>query len=168
MGGYDPASRLGVARVYPPGIARGTKIFGPGPIDPGVWTDDGSGYVELWGGLPSNFAEDATIAPRESVSWQERWYSVNGLGGLSYANDDAALWLDVGDDQVSLGALSTRSLGARLVLEHDGTAVATWETALAAGIPFRTTHPGSEKGTWRIALVDCSGRTVAAYTDDGG
>jgi hypothetical protein len=167
MGAYDPSSGLGVARVYPPDIARGTKVFGPGTIDPGTWTDDGSGYVELWGGLTPTFWDQATLTPGTSVAWQERWYSVNGLGGLSYANDDAALWLAVEADSTSAGALSTRPLDARLVLQHDGAVVATWERYLSAGTPLRVTYPAGTRGTWRIELYDRAERAVASYSIDG-
>jgi len=63
-------------------VSRGAKIFGHGGLDPGIWTDDDSGYVELWGGLTPTFWDSTALAPGASVSWEERWYSVNGLGGL--------------------------------------------------------------------------------------
>jgi hypothetical protein len=102
MGAYDPGSEMGVVRVIPAPGSLGTKFFGPGNLDPGIWTDDGSGYVELWSGWTPTFQDYASLPPASSVSWQERWYSVNGLGGLSYANDRAALRLEPGHDGVQV------------------------------------------------------------------
>jgi hypothetical protein len=167
MGAYDPISGMGVARVYPPRVAQGAKIFGPGTIDPSVWTDDGSGYVELWGGLTPSFWDHATLAPGASIEWQERWYSVNGLGGLSYANDDAALWLDVGQGTTSVGALSTAWQEARLILRYDSTVVASWDIQLVPGSSFQATHPGGGEGSWQLDLVDRAGRVIVTWSADG-
>ena len=53
---------MGVVRVWPGRVSRGAKIFGHGGLDPGIWTDDGSGYVELWGGLTPTFWDSTALA----------------------------------------------------------------------------------------------------------
>ena len=163
MGAYDASSGMGVARVFPAAIARGAKVFGPAGIDPGIWTDDGSGYVELWGGLTPTFWDYAALPPGGSVGWQERWYSLGGLGGLSYANDDAALWLAPDAAEVRLGALTTAPHEGQLVLWHDGQVVANWVIATAPGYPFRTVHPLGGDGAWGLQLLDSFGQPIAAY-----
>jgi hypothetical protein len=163
MGAYDPTSGMGVVRVSPTQAASGAKVFGPGNLDPGIWTDDSSGYVELWGGLTPTFWDSALLSPGDSVSWQERWYSVNGLGGVSYANEHAALWLGAGDGAVQIGALATSRLAGQLILQHDGKTVASWVTAISPGSPFRTSHPASGSGLWSLQLVDDSGQSIATY-----
>jgi hypothetical protein len=165
MGAYDPTSRMGVARVYPSATSQGAKIFGPGTLDPSLWTDDGSGYVELWGGLTPTFWDYATLAPGRSVTWQERWYGLNGLGGLSFANDQAALWLAPGEGMVQVGALTTQPLAGRLALLRNGETVQTWEASFRPDAPFRATHPLEDGGRWELRLVDGGGQVVAAYTD---
>jgi hypothetical protein len=169
MGAYDPTSDMGVVRVWPATISHGAKIFGHGGLDPGIWTDDGSGYVELWGGLTPTFWDNASLAPGATVSWKERWYGVNGLGGLSYANDDVALWLAAGDGDVQVGALSTLPMHGQLLLERDGRVLTSWEVSLAPGAPFRARHPeeGPKGQPWDLSLVSGDGRTLAAYRLDG-
>jgi hypothetical protein len=163
MGAYDVASDMGVVRVFPSNVARGAKIFGAPGIGPDTWTDDGSGYVELWGGLMPTFWDYAALPPGGSVGWQERWYSLNGLGGLSYANDAAALWLAPGAGEVQVGALSTTPTGGQLLLWRDGQVAANWAVTLAPGAPFRATHPAGGGGAWGLQLLDGNGQTLAVH-----
>ena len=167
MGAYDPSSDMGVVRVWPGRISRGAKIFGHGGLDPGIWTDDGSGYVELWGGLTPTFWDSTSLASGAEVSWEERWYSLNGLGGLSYANDDAALWLSAGENDVQAGVLSTRLIEGQLVLARAGDVIASWPVDLVPGVPFRAQVPvEGTAGTWDLRLVGSDGRPLAAYRLD--
>jgi hypothetical protein len=163
MGAYDPTSDMGVVRVWPPAVSRGAKIFGHGGLDPGIWTDDGSGYVELWGGLTPTFWDSTSLVPGASVSWEERWYSVNGLGGLSYANDDAALWLAAEAGGIRVGAIATLPLQGQLVLVRDGQVVTAWDVTLVPGVPFRASHQAGDGRDWELRLVGSDGRTVAAH-----
>ena len=45
-------------------MARGAKLFAGKGLDPALWTDDGSTYVELWGGANRTFfpEDDRTLA----------------------------------------------------------------------------------------------------------
>jgi hypothetical protein len=167
MGAFDAASDMGVARVFPASVARGAKIFGAAGIGPDTWTDDGSGYVELWGGLTPTFWDYAALPPGGSVGWQECWYSLNGLGGLSYANDEAALWLASGAGEVQVGVLATAHLAGQVLLWRDGQVAASWPVALAPGVPWRTAHPAEGGGAWGLQLLDGSNQTLAAYGSVG-
>ena len=75
QGVYWPAAQLGLVRTYPAGVARGAKLFAGKGLDPGLWTDDGSTYVELWGGANRTFfpEDDLTLAPGAAVEWTETW-----------------------------------------------------------------------------------------------
>lgn len=97
VGVYDPTLDAGAVRVFPAEIAQGSKVFGLGwrnRIGSEDFTDDGSTYVELHGGLSPTFDQPYTLAEGETVSWQESWYPVAGIGNLTYANQSAALNLD--------------------------------------------------------------------------
>ncbi|MEZ4831074.1 MAG: hypothetical protein R2873_03560 [Caldilineaceae bacterium] len=51
---YDHAADAGIVRIFPPQVTRGSKAFGLGwqsPLPSDLYTDDGSSYVELHGGL---------------------------------------------------------------------------------------------------------------------
>lgn len=94
IGVYDTAADEGVARVFPAGIARGTKGFGMGwahPIAPDTWTDDDSTYVELHGGVAPTFWDVATLAAGQVLEWTEYWIPVSGIGTLSAATAEAAI-----------------------------------------------------------------------------
>jgi len=65
---YSARADEGFARIFPPQAARGLKLFGPGDLPSYTWTTDDSSYVELWGGLTSNFSETVTLQPDESYS----------------------------------------------------------------------------------------------------
>ncbi len=65
-GVYDPAANEGVVRVFPPTVAKGVKLFAPRGatgLEPKLWTDDGSTYVELHGGLTPNFDDWVELGP---------------------------------------------------------------------------------------------------------
>ena len=165
MGAYDPLSGMGVVRVSPPNVSQGAKIFGAGNLDPGLWTDDDSGYVELWGGLTRTFWDYASLSAGESIGWQEHWYSVNDLGGLSYANDQAALWLSAGTESVQVGALATMPMEGRLLLWRNGQMVSDWNVVISPSSPFRVDYTVNGDSTWGLQLLDSSDEIVCQCGD---
>lgn len=91
---YDSLADAGGVRVYPADTATGSKVFSFGwqdPIPSELYTDDGSTYVELHGGVARSFFEQAMLEPGASLTWRERWYPVAGLGGLAHADAWGAL-----------------------------------------------------------------------------
>jgi len=109
---YDDATALGMVRVFPPEAAKGSKLFGFGLGfgDSQVYTDDGSQYVEMWGGLSPTFWDDVSLAPGASISWSETWYAIAGTGGPTVAGGEGTL--SVGRDgaalHVAVGAIGER------------------------------------------------------------
>lgn len=94
IGVYDHDAGEGVARVFPSDVARGAKGFAFGwanPTDWHQWTDDGSSYVELHGGVAPTFWDTAVLAAGASLSWTEFWYPIGPVGGLTAATQEAAL-----------------------------------------------------------------------------
>jgi hypothetical protein len=95
IGVYDPAFEEGVARVFPPEIAIGTKGFGTGWGEASIpwsnWTDEDSGGVELHGGPAPTFWDTATLTASTTLSWTEHWYPVGAIGAFSTATEEAAL-----------------------------------------------------------------------------
>jgi len=141
----DPTVDEGLARVFPSGTARGSKGFGFGwsnPVDSNNWTDDGSTYVELHGGVAPTFWDTATIAAGQSLEWTEYWYPVGGIGQLSAATVEAALGVRESDGYFHIGVHSTvsRAAGASAlyIWNHDDcTALARWELPdIGPGNPF--------------------------------
>jgi len=137
VGAYNHATGLGVARVFPSQIASGIKLFAFGSEfdDRDHYTDDGSQYFELWGGLNRTFwpADDVLLAAGGEITWQETWHPFAGIGGLTYANETVALNLKRLGDQVDLGlSVSTPVQGwVRVLAGEGGSAQAIWEQAIA-------------------------------------
>jgi hypothetical protein len=160
-GAYDPSSDQGIVRVFPPGMARGVKFFGGKGIDPATWTDDGSTYFELWGGLLPTFWDYATIQPGQTFGWTERWYPVSGLGqGFGAANATAALRVSNEGNSVSASVATSVNLKGQVKLWQNGQVLATWQVAIGPGRTFTVTQPGAS-GVVGLRLLDSAGNLVA-------
>ncbi|TET99102.1 MAG: DUF5107 domain-containing protein, partial [Dehalococcoidia bacterium] len=159
-GVYDTGANEGLARVFPSSVARGSKGFGFGwsnPLPSNIWTDDGSTYVELHGGIAPTFWDTATITAGQSLEWTEYWYPVSDVGQLSAATAEAALGVRASGDRFYVGVHSTapRAAGTSTLYawdRDDCAELARWELpAIGPGEPF----------TASVALPPIGG-------DDGG
>lgn len=129
---YDGQADEGVVRVFSPQQTPGLKGFGFGwadPIPPSAYTDDGSGYVEMHGGLTSNFDQNLTFPPGEMRSWREVWYPAAGIGGVTAADANGAVNLTMTDGGLRLRLFSVSSRAGELVVRDKGGEVL--HTALA-------------------------------------
>lgn len=108
---YDPSVNEGMVRVFPSEKARGAKGFafgwGDGALPAEMWTDDGSYYVEKHGGVAPTFWDSAPLVAGAGFEWEEVWYPASGIGGVTAANREAALYLDKTNETVVLGVHST-------------------------------------------------------------
>jgi hypothetical protein len=171
MGAYNHQTHLGVVRVFPHQITRGAKIFSPGDIPAAVWTDDDSRYFELWAGLAPTFWDEVTLAPGQTLSWQEYWYPVNETDGFAYANEQAALNLVLSPSTVEVAAAVTSALEGHMRLWHNEQVIASWNVSLMPGQAFRQTlerTPGQLAGSWKLELHADQGRRVAVLRKEVG
>jgi hypothetical protein len=93
VGAYNPQADVGVVRLNESGTV-GNKLFAFSQVFyDRSYTDDESQYFELWGGVNAGFwpEDDVLVAPGESLHWQERWWPLAQLGGLTWANEQIAL-----------------------------------------------------------------------------
>lgn len=162
VGAYDTSSDQGVVRVFPAGIARGVKLFGGKGIDPATWTNDGSTYFELWGGLLPTFSDYTTIQPGQTFGWTERWYPVSGLGqGFDTANAAAALRLASQADGAAVSVVTSANLDGQVKLWQNNRVVATWPVAVGPGRAFNGQWSGDgSQGTVGVQLLDSTGKSV--------
>jgi uncharacterized repeat protein (TIGR01451 family) len=170
VGVYDTAANEGVVRIFPRSVATGIKGFAMGwlhPIGSSEWTDDGSTYVELHGGLAPTFWDSAYLGAGQSIQWEETWYPVAGIGSFTVANAEAALRVEKSGATLHLGAFSTRARGAtRLAVYQRSTCSLLADYPLAAISPatpitrsLTTSVPVSD-----LAVVFSEGETlIAAY-----
>lgn len=144
----------------------GKKFFTWGTGDDGMrWvdllTDDDGQYVELQAG---RFVDQSTfefLFPFQQASWEERWWQVRDMGGFVWANEQAALNLEVADGRAEMAAMVTNYAGAaRLVLRAEDTVLWQGECELAPGQPVRVSAalPEPPQGTkLRLSLLGGGG-----------
>jgi len=159
MGAYDHAGGEGVLRIFPPDVAPGAKLFGAKGLDESQWTDDGSAYFELHGGVTPTFWDYTTLAPGGVITWSERWYPYLAIGPVEAANDQAALSLDAVQGGYRLGVAVTRPLSGRVILEAGGREIWSQAVSLTPAQPFVQTV-STNAGSVALRLVDEQGRVV--------
>jgi hypothetical protein len=169
-GVYDHTIDEGMVRVYPPQVAKGLKLFAPrgaDGLDPALWTDDGSTYVELHGGLEPTFSEWHELGPGEEVTWSEFWYPVAGIGGLTFANDRAALSLVPFDGKLRAGLFPTSAVSGRITITVQGGLPVTLDAQLSPERPFLADLVLPDgvpaEGDAAVTLVDASGATLLEW-----
>jgi len=151
VGAYDETMDQGLVRVYPAGVAPGVKIFCLGDLPSTIYTVDGSRYFELWGGYTRTFWEYAELAAGATVSWEERWYPVHGIGTLSWSNGELAAALQATEDGIAVGLYAPTAASAHLALRQNDVTVAEWDVAVGPGRPFRTLYPADGAG-WNLQI----------------
>ncbi|MFZ2361572.1 MAG: DUF5107 domain-containing protein [Anaerolineae bacterium] len=167
-GVYDPDVDEGIVRVFPPAATPGSKIFALGwtaPIDPSVYTDDRSAYVELHGGVSPTYWDQATLAAGATYTWQETWFPVAGIGGISYADGSGAVHLSRAGDTLTLGIFPVRAVQGRVEVAVDGQTILDEAVAISPAQPWRRVlaAPGGSGGRVAVRLFDQSGAPVLNY-----
>ncbi len=166
-GVYDPSADEGMVRVQPEGVAKGLKVFAPrgsNGLDPSLWTDDGSTYVELHGGLTATFSDWYELEPGSAVTWTEYWYPVAKIGGVTFADEAAAVSLIPSSGGLRLGVFPTTALSGRLTISLPGAEPLTLDAQLSPEQPFvrELVLPQSapSQGQVAITLADGGGAIV--------
>lgn len=173
VGVYDPVVDAGAVRIFPAQIAQGSKVFGLGwrnRIGSEDFTDDGSTYVELHGGLSPTFDQPYHLAGGEVVQWQERWYPVAGIGGLVYATESAALNLTRTAGGLRVALYPARALEGTLAVLQVGKAgesqlVAQFALDAVPSVPFvRELNEVASDAVVTVRLSDAAGALLLEYT----
>ncbi len=165
-GAYDHRSQQGMVRVFPAQLARGLKLFAGKGLDPKLWTDDGSSYFELHGGLAPTFWDEATLGPGEALSWTEYWYPIWQTGGFDYATPEAAVKLAMmSGKRVRVGAFVTAAEAATVVLSANNQEIARRQVALSPASPlaWEIALPAEapDNGTYLLSLIGQNGKVLA-------
>lgn len=137
---YDPSVDEGMVRVFPGDQARGAKGFAFGwqnALPSGIWTDDGSYYIEMHGGVAPTFWDSASLAAGASFEWQEVWYPVAGIGGLTTANREAALFLDKPFDFAQDRPGDAVTVGVHSTAARPNSAVVVWRLGDAEPLHYQ-------------------------------
>ena len=133
-------------------------------MDPALWTDDGSHYVELHGGLMPTYNDWHELEPGGEITWSEIWYPVAGIGAVTQANEDAALAMHSDGKTLRIGIFPTAALQGQVTItvqgmdpvvravDIDPARPYTAEIPLAAGVPAQAEVA--------VTLADNAGETL--------
>jgi hypothetical protein len=166
VGVYDRQYDAGAVRVFPARVARGSKAFALGwsdVIPSENYTDDGSAYVELHGGLAPTFFDSYRLPAGESISWREVWYPVQGIDDLQYANQVAALSILPADQGWRVGFYPTRPVEATMLVIANGAELARESISAGPNAPFRSVVVApavAPSDTVQLRFEDRAGRVL--------
>jgi hypothetical protein len=163
MGAFNEKTKLGVVRLVDPGTPGAGKLFAFGDAFPDrSYTSDNSQYFEIWGGANTGFWPDSdiTVPPGKSLSWQETWWPLAGLAGLTWATDSAAIDLTQTGDDVTLSALVSRPLAGQVRVTGPDDAVLLDEPFDGQPQQALNWHFGAVEGPLSIELTDSSGHVL--------
>ncbi len=165
IGAYNPETDVGIARLIEPGQVPGTKLFAFSAAFPDKsYTDDGSQYFELWGGANRGFwpEDDVTVPPGGAVEWQEGWWPLPGLGGLTWANANAAIHVSQSGDAYTLSLLPAHPITGKITILSGQTPLLQEAVSAAPNAPGRWTWPASPPPT-HLQLTAEDGSTLLDY-----
>ncbi len=165
---YEPTTQLGMVRVFPPHIARGNKLFGFGPEQKyaEVYSDDGSGYVEMWGGLTPTFGDYTVLGAGEEVAYEETWYPIARCGGVSLASKEVALYAVREGEDVRVSVFSPAERTATVRILQDQREIVTQSFTARPDAPFeeRFAAAGNMEAPLTVQVMDGQGTLLASYT----
>jgi hypothetical protein len=169
MAAYNPETKLGVVRLIEPGAVPGNKLFAFGPAFPDrSYTDDGSQYFEIWGGVNTGFwpEDDINVPSGDTLQWQEQWWPVTGLDGITWANEHAVIHLTQSSDTYHLSLLVSRPRQGKLIVSAAETLLLSESFSADPAAPLQWDFAISDLPPLRVQLMDHSGETLLDHTFD--
>ena len=164
---YDPVASVGMVRTFASDVAQGNKLFGFGQgFDPAVYTDDGTQYVEMWGGLTPTFWDYATLEANGRVAWDEYWYVLAGVDDLSVATAQAALSVTRDQDALDVTVASPGEHDWTLCVFQGENALECRPCSVQPGVPFHVRLEnvgGNSSQTLVVRITDAAGNEVLSY-----
>ena len=160
---YDHSNGQGMVRAFSPGWPAGTKFFAPSMLSPSMWTDDLSNYVELWSGATPSFWDYTSLEPGQTVSWNEHWYPIHGIGGYNFANRQAAMRLSETGSGADVALAVSAPTSGKLTLFAGNMAVSSWPVAMGPGQALQASWSwqSGEDGPLGLRLEDSGGAVLA-------
>ena len=142
---YSHDADEGIVRIFDPlsnpGVDMWTYGFHPSDIPMGSGAPN-KGYAEIWGGTVELFPDETRpLPPGASIAWTEWMYPYQQTGGLTFANEFAALTclLDENGQKLDITICPSRPFNdALLRLQIDGRTQTRRPFRAAPDAPFRT------------------------------
>ena len=172
MGGYDHGRQAGVASIGDHHVVTGAKLWEWGPKniwDTKVLTDADGPYAELMvGAFSDNQPDYSWIKPYEVKTFKQYWYPIREIGGIKYANLDAAVNLELDPNGLAKLGFNTTSQfkGAKVVLLASDKAVVEQTVDIGPDKPYvkKVRVPAGTPATaLKASLVTSDGRTLVSY-----
>ena len=133
--------------------------------DGGVWedllTDTDGQYVEFQAGRlfvqysPGSHLNPITQAgfdPMSASRWTETWFPVEGIGGLTEASKEGAMFAEEEDGVLTIGVNAFRDIQDTLKVWSDDELVSAQPVALETLEPFRITVDVAEARPFRVQM----------------
>jgi len=145
FGYYDYSTERGLVQHANHFVVPGKKRFTWGTSEDGLfWTpilsDKGMPYIELQSGRFRTQGIVEFMEPHFYEEWSEWWYPIAKIGGISFANRDATIYVDVKADgrshEASIGIYATRKIQGSRILIRDGDDVIEEAFDLSPMTPF--------------------------------
>ncbi|MBS7614042.1 DUF5107 domain-containing protein, partial [Candidatus Bathyarchaeota archaeon] len=167
---YDYKSSRGLVHYADHNIILGKKIFSWGLSEDGLFwknllSDKDIPYVEIQSGrfLTQGIVE--LIDPLSFESWEEYWYPVRDMNGITYANEKAAIYVNEenkAERRLQINVCSTISCEAKLVLYADGE---KFYEELVELLPEKTLKRNikAPPGKLLLKIIDLNGREVISW-----
>ena len=174
VAGYDHGKKAGLVHVADHHVVPGKKfwVWGPGPSGQ-MWdkilTETDGPYLELMVGAYSDNQPDYSwIQPYEVKRVSHCWYPLRELPGVKNANYEAAVDLELANEDTAVVAFNTTSSRPRASVKLTaGNAIVFEEVAdIAPDRPYRNEiaiPAGTRVSDLRASLVSSAGEELIAY-----
>jgi tetratricopeptide (TPR) repeat protein len=136
MGGYYEKFKFGLVHTADPKILPGKKYFGWGDGPAGkrwakLLSDNLPDYVEIQSGTRNDQEFWSTLEPHSTIAFHERWQAIDGLGGITDANELLTVWVGQERGKAVVRAQPTEPLtGVKFRAFTDDREIDTWTADL--------------------------------------
>lgn len=167
---YDYKSSRGLVHYADHNIVPGKKIFSWGLSEDGLFwkdllSDRGIPYVEIQSGrfLTQGIVE--LIDPLSFESWEEYWYPVRDMDGITYANEKVAIYVgeeNKAERRLQINVCLAISCKAKLILYVDGE---KFYEELVELLPEKTLKREVEAplGNLLLKIIDLNGEEIISW-----
>lgn len=166
MAGYDDSKKMGTVHVADRHISPGKKFFTWGKsMHGGVWqknlTDEDGDYLEIMTGCYTDNQPDFTwLAPCETKTFEQYWYSLRGLAALKNANKEGAVSVSEEENKIKVAFNVTASHDkVRLVVNEEEREY----SAVPGQVYVFESSQGIPLGETRVQLFDENNKELIAW-----
>jgi tetratricopeptide (TPR) repeat protein len=171
VGGYDYGKEAGILHVADHHVAPGKKQWTWGNGDFGqAWdrnlTDEDGPYIELMTGVYTDNQPDFTwLKPFEEKSFKQYFMPYKGIGYVKNATTDAAVNLEIGNDQVLVSVYATGLYEKATITVKNKEEVISEETVKISPVDLYKKELKVEgaKDTDISIIVTCEDKVLVSY-----